>query len=169
MGRALLDRDPNLAWSLSCTTRPPRPGEVDGVDYRFVTRPEFERMRAEGGFLEQFEVYGQLKGTPRQPVEDRVAAGGDILLEVDVQGALAVRGQMPEALLVFLAAPSPEVQRARLVGRGSDDAEQVARRLATAAEEEALSDRFDAVVVNDDLERAVDEVAAILNGRRHAG
>jgi guanylate kinase len=88
-------------------------------------------------------------------------------MEVDVQGALAVREQMPEALLVFLAAPSPEVQRERLVQRASDDDEQVARRLATAAAEEALADRFDARVVNDDLETAVDEVAAILAGRRH--
>jgi guanylate kinase len=169
VGRALLARDPNLAWSVSCTTRPPRPGEVDGVDYRFVSREEFERMRAEGGFLEWFEVYGELKGTPRAPIEARLAAGGDLLVEVDVQGALALQEQMPEAVLVFLAAPSPEVQRERLVGRDSDDAEQVARRLAQAPAEQALAERFDAVVVNDDLEEAVDRVAAILAGRRHAG
>lgn len=169
MGRRLLEREPDLAWSVSCTTRPPRPGEVDGVDYHFVTREQFEQMRAEGGFLEHFEVYGQLKGTPREPVETRLAAGKDVLMEVDVQGALAVREQMPDALLVFIKAPSPEVQRERLLGRGTDDPEQVARRLATAAEEEAQAVRFDAVVVNDDLERAVDEVAAILERRRHAG
>lgn len=169
VGRRLLEREADLAWSVSCTTRPPRPGEVDGVDYHFVTREEFERMRAEGGFLEHFEVYGQLKGTPRAPVEARLASGRDVLMEVDVQGALAVREQMPDALLVFIRAPSPEVQRQRLLGRGTDDPEQIARRLATAAQEEAQAARFDAVVVNDDLERAVDEVAAILESRRHAG
>ncbi len=169
VGRALLAADPNLEWSVSCTTRAPRPGEVDGVDYHFVSREDFERLRDEGGFLEHFEVYGQLKGTPRAPVEARLARGGDILMEVDVQGALAVRDQVPDALLVFLAAPSAAVQRERLVGRGSDDAEQVARRLATASEELDQADRFDEIVVNDDLEQAVADVAAILKGRRQAG
>jgi guanylate kinase len=168
IGRALLERDPRLAWSVSYTTRDPRPGEVDGVDYRFVSREEFERLRDAGGFLEHFEVYGQLKGTPRAPVDARLAAGGDILMEVDVQGAMAVKEQLPEAVLVFLAAPSQAVQRDRLVGRASDDPEQVARRLANAAAEEGHAERFDAVVVNDRLEEAVEEVAAILESRRHA-
>jgi len=155
-------------WSVSATSRPPRPGEVDGVDYQFVTREEFERLRDAGGFLEWFEVYDQLKGTPRAPVEAALARGDDVLLEIDVQGALAVREQFPAALLVFLRAPDAAEQEARLRGRGTDDPEQLARRLATARHEEALADRFDAVVVNDDVERAAGEVAAILAARRTA-
>jgi guanylate kinase len=168
VGRALLDREPDLEWSVSANSRPPRPGEVDGVDYHFVSREDFERLRDDGGFLEWFEVYGQLKGTPRAPVEAALAAGRDVLLEIDVQGALAVREQFPDALLVFLRAPDAAAQEARLRGRDTDDPEQLARRLATAREEEALAARFDAVVVNDDVGRAVGEVAAILAARRAA-
>lgn len=157
---------PSLEWSVSATSRPARDGEVEGVDYHFVTREEFERVRDAGGFLEWFDVYGQLKGTPRAPVEAALAAGRDVLLEIDVQGALAVKDRFPDALLVFLTAPSREEQEARLRGRGTDDPEQLARRLETARAEEALVDRFDAVVVNDDVERAVGEVAAILEARR---
>ena len=166
VGKALLDRDPALSWSVSATTRAPRDGEVDGIDYHFVTRDTFERLRDAGGFLEWFEVYGQLKGTPSAPVEAQLAAGHDVLLEIDVQGALAVRARYPEALLVFLRAPDPAVQEARLRARGSDDPEQIQTRLETAAREEAMSGQFDAVVVNADLGRAVDEVAAILELRR---
>jgi guanylate kinase len=155
-------------WSVSATSRPARPGEVDGVDYHFVSRADFERLRDAGGFLEWFEVYGQLKGTPREPVEAALAAGLDVLLEIDVQGALAVRERFPEALLVFLTAPDAAEQEARLRARGTDDPEQLARRLETARAEEALADRFDVVVVNDDVERAGGEVAAILAARRTA-
>ena len=98
LGARLREREPDLGWSVSWTTRPPRPGEVDGVDYRFVTRAEFEACRDAGGFLEWFEVYGDLKGTPAAFVRDRLADGGDILLEVDVNGALAVKDALPEAL-----------------------------------------------------------------------
>ena len=133
-----------------------------------MTREEFERLRDSDGFLEWFEVYGQLKGTPRAPVERALAEGRDVLLEIDVQGALAVRERFPEALLVFLRAPDAAEQEARLRGRDTDDPDQLARRLATAREEEALAPRFDAVVVNDDVDRAVGEVAAILGTRRAA-
>jgi guanylate kinase len=169
IGKQLRAHEPELRWSVSATTREPRPGEVDGVDYRFLTRPEFEALRDRGGFLEWFEVYGQLKGTPRGPVEDWLAAGADVLMEVDVQGAMAIRDQVPDALLVFLRAPSREVQLERLRARGADDEDQVQRRMAQAEAEEALADRFDAVVVNDDADAAVTEVAAILAGRRAAG
>jgi guanylate kinase len=155
-------------WSVSATSRPPRPGEVDGVDYRFVTREEFERERDAGGFLEWFEVYGQLKGTPRGPIEAALAEDRDVLLEIDVQGALAVREQFPDALLVFLRAPDAAEQEARLRGRDTDDEEQLARRLETARGEEAKAHHFDAVVVNDDVDRAAGEVAAILGARRVA-
>ncbi len=166
VGRALLAREPNLVWSVSATTRAPRAGEVDGREYHFMSREEFEAARDAGGFLEWFEVYGQLKGTPIAPVVDRLAAGDDVLLEIDVQGALAVKERLPEALLVFLRAPDRSEQETRLRGRDSDDPDQIERRLATAAEEEALADRFDAIVVNDTVERAVEQVAAILVSRR---
>lgn len=166
IGRALLAREPRLWFSVSATTRAPRPGEVDGTDYLFMTSDEFERLRRAGGFVESFEVYGQSKGTPRAPLDEHLARGSDVLLEVDVQGAMAVREQIPEALLVFVAPPSLDVLRQRLVDRGTDDAEQVARRLAEAEREIDRAAAFDAVVVNDDLDRAVDEVAAILEARR---
>ncbi len=153
---------------MSATTRPPRQGERDGRDYRFMGRPEFERRRDSGGFLESFDVYGDLKGTPREPVEAHLAAGHDVLLEIDVHGAMAVQEAFPDAVLVFVRAPSRAVQRSRLEARGQDDPHAVERRLAAAAAEEALADRFDAVVVNDDVDRAVEDVAAILAERREA-
>jgi guanylate kinase len=166
----LRDRDPALRWSVSWATRPRRPGEVDGVDYHFVTRAEFERLRDAGGFLEWFDVYGDLKGTPKRFVLDELAAGHDVMLEVDVQGARAVRAAVPEALLVFIQAPSRAEQRRRLEERGTESPEAVERRLAEAEiEEERAQREFDAVVVNHDVEQAVREVAAILALRRAAG
>ncbi len=129
---------------------------------------EFEAIRDAGGFLEHFEVYGQLKGTPREPVEAALAAGRDLLLEIDVQGALAVQRAYPQALLVFLAAPDPQTQEVRLRARGTDDEAQLQTRLTTARAEAELADRFDAVVVNDDVDRAAAEVAAILGAHRAA-
>jgi guanylate kinase len=167
--RKLLERDPSIWLSVSVTTRAPRPGEVDGVDYRFVDRDEFLAIRDAGGFLEWFDVFGELKGTPRAPVEEHLAAGQDVLLEIDVQGALAVREAFPDAaLLVFVRPPSREEQRRRLVERGVDDPAEIERRLAGAAAEEAYAGEFDAVVVNDDVDTAVDEVAGILMSRRSA-
>jgi guanylate kinase len=170
--RRLLEAHPALTYSVSMTTRAPRPGEVDGRDYFFVSREQFEGLRDAGGFLEWFEVYGDLKGTPRAPVEDALDAGRDVLLEVDVQGAMAVKDRFPEALLVFVKPPSREVQRERFLARHRDDPNfdqaDLERRLAQADAEEGLARRFDAVVVNDDLDRAVGEVAAILADRRRA-
>ena len=162
----LLGRDLGLWKSISYTSRAPRPDEVDGVDYHFVTRAEFEALRDAGGFLEWFEVFGDLKGTPRAPVEERLAAGDDVLLEIDVQGALKVREAFPHALLVFVKPPSPEELRRRLTERGTESAEALDARLAAAAVEEAQAGKFDAVVVNHDLEQAVDQVAGILTGSR---
>jgi guanylate kinase len=162
----LLGRDLGLWKSISYTSRAPRPDEVDGVDYHFVTRAEFEALRDAGGFLEWFEVFGDLKGTPRAPVEERLAAGDDVLLEIDVQGALKVREVFPHALLVFVKPPSPEELRRRLTERGTESAEALDARLAAAAVEEAQAGKFDAVVVNHDLEQAVDQVAGILVSSR---
>jgi guanylate kinase len=173
--RRLLARNPTLWFSVSATDRPPRPGERNGEDYVFVTTDQFERIRDEDGFLEWFDVYGDLKGTPRAPIEDHLAAGDDVLVEVDVQGALAIREALPDALLVFVKPPSRDVQRARLLARAEEDARRsgervdpsaLERRLTEAAAEEALADRFDAVIVNDDLDRAVAEVEALLRDRR---
>jgi len=150
---------------VSYTNRAPRPDEVDGRDYHFISTEEFERIRDEGGFLEWFEVYGDLKGTPRVPIEEHLAAGDDVLVEIDVQGALAIRDRLPDAYVVFVKAPSRDTQRARLRERdagGTSDA-----RLSKAEAEEQLADRFDAVVVNDDVDRAVGEVVGLLEARRH--
>jgi len=145
-----------------------RPGEQDGVDYRFLSREEFEALRDAGGFLEWFEVYGDLKGTPRGPVDEHLAAGDDVLLEIDVQGALEVRRQYPDAVLVFLQAPSREEQRRRIAARGDADPADVERRLDAAEREEALAAEFDHVVVNDDVDAAATRVAGILAVRRSA-
>jgi guanylate kinase len=173
--RRLLDRVPGLWFSVSATDRPPRPEEVDGRDYRFVSREDFYRLRDDGGLLEWFEVFGDLKGTPRRPVEEHLAAGDDVVIEVDVQGALAIRDALPQAYLVFLRPPSREVQRVRLGERAEAesrlsgvpvDDDEIERRLAGAADEEAAAVSFDAVVVNDDLDRTVEELAALLEARR---
>jgi guanylate kinase len=142
---------------------------VDGVDYHFVTREQFEALRAADGFLEWFEVYGDLKGTPRQFVVDELGAGHDVMVEVDVQGALSIRDQIPDALLVFVRAPTRAEQRRRLEARGSETPESLARRLAQAEAEEAQAvAEFDAIVVNHEVKAAADEVAAILAARRAA-
>ena len=167
IGQRLREQDPRLRWSVSWTTRPPRPGEIEGVDYHFVTREEFERLRDAGGFLEWFEVYGDLKGTPRRFVVDSLAEGHDVMLELDVQGSLAVRRELPEALLVFVRAPSPEEQRRRIEARGADDPAAIERRLARAEAEEAIArEQFDAIIVNDDVGRATAALAAIVEARR---
>lgn len=166
MARELLSLDPHLWLSVSATTRQPREGEVDGRDYLFVDRERFEHLDASEGFLERFEVFGELYGTPRGPVVERLDEGSDVLLEIDVQGAFRVRAACPSALLVFLAVPSREEQRQRLLDRGGLSWAQVEGRLAGAEGEEAMAGLFDRIVVNDELKRAVSEVAGILTERR---
>jgi guanylate kinase len=161
--RLLRARVPTIWVSVSYTTRAPRPGEVDGLDYHFVSRDAFEALRDAGGFLEWFEVFGELKGTPRGPVEEQLAAAVDVLLEIDVQGALKVKREFPEAVLVFVKPPSPAELRRRLTGRGTESPADLDARLEAAAQEEARAGEFDVVVVNDDLERVVGEVAGILS------
>ena len=151
---------------MSATTRARRPGERDGVEYRFLDRDAFLALRDAGGLLEWFEVYGDLYGTPRAPLEERLGQGGDAVLEIDGQGALAVREEFPDALLVFVRPPSRDEQRRRLLARGVDEPGEIERRLAAAEAEEARMDQFDAVVVNDDVGTAVAEVAGILESRR---
>lgn len=173
--RRLLEREPGLWYSVSATDRPPRPEEVEGRDYRFLTHDEFCRLRDDGGLLEWFEVYGDLKGTPRAPVENHLAGGDDVVIEVDVQGARAIRDAQADAFLVFLRPPSREVQTARLRERAEAEAElsgapvderELSRRLASAEAEEAAAADFDAIVVNDDLDRTVDELVSLLEALR---
>lgn len=162
MVAALRRRYPQVWLSVSATTRAPRPGEVDGVDYRFLTPEEFERLVADGGMLEHAEFSGNSYGTPRGPLVDRLAADVPVLLEIELAGARQVRAAMPEALLVFLAPPDGDELRRRLVGRGTEDPVAVARRLARAADELAAAEEFDAVVVNDDVEQAVNRLVALM-------
>lgn len=156
-------RYPEVWLSVSATTRPPRPGEIDGVHYHFVTNEAFDRMVASGELLEWAVVHGRNRyGTPRAPVEDRLATGTPALLEIDLQGARQVRQTMPEARFVFLAPPSWEELERRLVGRGTEDAEERARRLSTARVELAAEPEFDVVIVNDEVRRATDELIRVM-------
>ena len=164
--RGVREALPDSALSVSVTTRAPRPNEVEGVDYRFVDRPAFEAMVDRGELLEWAEYAGNLYGTPREPVRELVAAGQVVVLDIEVQGALQVKHHLPEALLVFLVPPSFEELENRLRGRGTEDDEAIARRLRTARQEIDQQDAFDVVVVNDDLERCIDEVVALVEDAR---
>lgn len=165
--RCLRERIPDLHFSVSVTTRSPRPGEVDGVDYTFVSADRFRELIAEGALLEWSEIHGglQLSGTPAQPVREAIAAGRPVLIEVDLAGARAVKKAMPEALTVFLAPPSWEELESRLTGRGTESPEAIERRLATARAELAAQDDFDTVVVNSQLESACAELVSLLVNR----
>ncbi|MCL1870447.1 MAG: guanylate kinase [Promicromonosporaceae bacterium] len=157
------DRYPQVWLSVSATTRAPRPGEVHGVHYLFVSPEEFDRMVAGGQMLEWAVVHGRNRyGTPRGPVDEHLAAGVPTLLEIDLQGARQVRESMPEAQFVFLAPPSFEELERRLVGRGTEDAEERERRLATARVELAAEAEFDVTIVNDDVRRATDELVGFM-------
>lgn len=160
--RWLRRHHPDVWLSVSVTTRAPRPGETDGVEYRFVDPPGFEALRAGGQLLEWAEYAGHRYGTPRVPVEERLAAGRPALLEIDLQGARQVRASMPDALLVFLAPPSQEELVRRLTGRGTEDADAHRRRLAAAAAELAAAAEFDAVVVNSDVPTAAGRLLALM-------
>jgi guanylate kinase len=160
--RRLVETYSDVWVSVSVTTRPPRPGEVEGVDYHFVGDGEFLRMIEDGEFLEWATVHGaHLYGTPRRPVEDHLRAGIPTILEIDLAGARQVRAAMPEAFCIFVLPPSWEELVRRLDERDTEDEEERERRLATARVEMEASDEFDAIVVNDDLEEAVARVHAL--------
>ena len=167
--RTLVERMPGLELSVSATTRAPRPGERDGVDYHFLSDAEFDERIARGDFLEHATYSGRRYGTLRSELEDRRATARAVVLEVEVQGARQVRQAMPQALQVFIAPPSVEALRARLVGRGTDDPSEVEARLALAREELAAQQEFSHVVVNDRLEEAVERLAAIVQEALEAG
>jgi guanylate kinase len=155
-----------LALSVSTTTRPPRVGEVEGRDYRFVDRDRFETMIGDDALLEWAEVFDNLYGTPRAFVDEHLEAGDDVLLEIDVQGAAQVRDRAPGAVLVLLRPPSLDELGRRLRSRGTESEERLARRLGEAERELAQASWFDHEVVNDELERASSQVAAIIEATR---
>jgi len=157
--RELLERVPELDLSVSATTRKPREGEEHGSDYHFLSPEEFDARAREGDFLEHATYSGNRYGTLRSEVERRLAEGRSVVLEIEVQGARQVRAAMPEAVLVFIAPPRPEALRERLEGRGLDSAEAIAERLRTAEDELAAQQEFQHVVVNDELDRAAEELA----------
>ncbi|ORV65063.1 guanylate kinase [Mycobacterium europaeum] len=162
--RCLRERIPDLHFSVSATTRSPRPGEVDGVDYHFVTPARFQQLIDDGALLEWADIHGGLhrSGTLAEPVRNATAAGIPVLIEVDLAGARAVKRAMPEAITVFLAPPSWQDLEARLVGRGTETPEAMRRRLETARIEMAARDDFDEVVVNSQLESACAELVSLL-------
>ncbi|MGI8729779.1 MAG: guanylate kinase [Solirubrobacteraceae bacterium] len=160
--RSLRERMPELQLSISATTRIPRAGETQGVDYHFMSDEEFVRHVGDGDFVEHAEYAGARYGTLRAELDTRRASGKPVLLEIEVQGARQVREKMPEAVQVFIAPPSLDALRARLVGRGADEPEQVEARLLTAERELEAQDEFARVVINDRLEDAVDELVSVV-------
>jgi guanylate kinase len=153
--RALRERVPELDLAVSATTRDPRPGEQDGVDYHFLSDDEFERRVQAGEFVEHARYSGRRYGTLRSELDQRAGGGRPVVLEIELQGARQVRREMPEAVQVFIAPPSEEALRMRLIGRGTDSPDQVQARLQTASEELKAQTEFPHVVVNDRLEAAV--------------
>ncbi len=164
--RTLLAADPAVQLSISYTTRPMRPGEVDGRDYHFVSKETFEAMRARGDFLESAEVHGNLYGTSRGWIEQRMAAGDDILLEIDWQGALQVRRLMSDAIGIFVLPPSIEALAQRLTGRATDSEAVIARRVSAARAEIGHVGEFDYVIINNDFEEATRDLTAIVRAVR---
>jgi guanylate kinase len=162
--RSLRESLPDLELAVSATTRGPRPGEENGVDYHFLTDDEFERKVAEDDFVEHARYSGRRYGTLREELERRTAEGRPVVLEIEVQGARQVRESMPEAVQIFIAPPSEEALRARLVGRGDTAPEDMEARLATARKELEARSEFAHVVVNDRLEDAVEELVALVRG-----
>lgn len=169
IARKLLERRPDVGYSVSCTTRAPRAGEVDGRDYRFLTPDAFTRARDEGAFAEWAEVHGNYYGTLRSEVQRVLSSGQHVLMDIDVQGARQFHAAFPDTVLVFVLPPSGEVLKARLSGRQSESRERLLVRLQNARAELGEVGRYHYVVVNDDLERAIDQVCAIIDaeGLRH--
>ena len=162
----LREQDDRLFYSISATTRAPRPGETDGVQYYFLTKADFEEKIAQNAFLEHARYVDNYYGTLEAPVNAKLDEGYDVILEIEVQGAMQVHEKRPDAVMVFIAPPSFEELAARLRGRGTEDEEKVRKRLETAKEELKSQDKFDYVVVNDEIDRAVREIQGIFAARR---
>ena len=165
--KALMDRNPKIKMSVSATTREPRPGEIEGVHYFFKTEEAFKAMVDRGEFLEYIHVFGsKYYGTPRSFVEQQLADGYDVILEIDVQGAMKVKQAFPDAVLMFITAPSMSEIKSRLIGRGTETMEQVEKRFATAFEEIKMIPQYDYVIINDVVDVAVHHMEAILEAER---
>ena len=164
--RELLRKRPEVSVSISATTRPLRPGERNGVDYLFVSVPEFLGMRDRGEFLESAEVYGNFYGTPRAQVDAALQSGRDVVLELDIQGAASVKRAKPDAVLVFIEPPSFDDLKERIRGRGTEDPETLFRRLEAAYEEVRSKGTYDHIVINDTVERAAEELARIIDSSK---
>lgn len=160
--KELLKTYDNYALSISMTTRNPRPGETDGVEYFFSTRENFEKKIAEDGLIEYAEYCGNYYGTPRQYVEQQLAAGRDVILEIEIQGALKVKEKFPEALLLFVTPPSAAELKRRLVGRGTETMEVIEARMSRAVEESEGIEAYDYIVVNDNLRECAEEIHRIV-------
>lgn len=160
--KELLKRYDNYALSISATTRAPREGETDGKEYFFVTKEQFEKMRDERKLVEYAQYVNNYYGTPKEYVEQKMAEGKDVILEIEIQGALKVKKRFPDALLLFVTPPSAEELRRRLVGRGTETLEVINARLARAAEEASGMEAYDYLLINDDLDRCVDEMHQLI-------
>jgi guanylate kinase len=166
--RALMEQEPALRFSISCTTRPPRPNEVNGRDYFFVDADKFRRMAADGEFLEHAQVFDYHYGTPRDQVQQTLASGQDLILEIDWQGARQIRAAMPQAIGIFILPPSRTALEERLRARRTDSPDVIARRLRDAVADMSHWNEFDYVIVNDSFDQALTELRSIVAGRGDA-
>ena len=160
--KQVLRRKDNVTLSVSCTTRAPRPGEQEGVDYYYVSKEKFAQMIEEDGFLEYESFFDNSYGTPEEPVRKQLAQGINVILEIDVKGGMNIKKKVPEAELIFIAPPSMEILRSRLVGRKTETPDQIEKRTKRAFEEMQYQEQYDYVVVNDDLQQAVQQVIDII-------
>lgn len=160
---ALLEKHKEIAYSISATTRQPRTGEVDGVNYYFLAKNVFEKMIEDGELLEWAEVYGNYYGTPLKKIQERLADGQDILLEIDTQGAMSVKEKFPDEIYIYIMPPSLKELERRLKTRGTDSAESIECRLKSAAGEMEIAERYNYIVVNEQVEQAVEQIAAIVD------
>lgn len=161
LSEMLLKEFPNLGYSVSCTTRTARPGEIDGVHYHFLCREEFEEKKDNGAFAEWAEVHGNFYGTPLKPLRQMLLSGRDVLFDIDVQGAMQLKENLPDAVLAFIVPPSLKELENRLLTRGHDNRQTITRRLLNARNEIKQANKYDALIVNDDLSRAYDSLRAL--------
>ena len=160
--KKVLEQKGDVALSVSCTTREPRPGEKDGVDYYYISQQKFDQMIAEDGFLEHESFFDHSYGTPKAAVLQKIEQGISVILEIDVKGGMNIKAKMPQAELIFIAPPSMEVLYQRLTGRGTESPEQIKKRTQRAVDEMAYQKQYDHIVINDDLQQAVRQVIAII-------
>jgi guanylate kinase len=164
--RALLTQRPSLRLSVSCTTRPPRPGEADGLHYHFIDRPTFEHMRDQDAFVEWAEVHGNLYGTTRATIEDAIRQGHDVLFDIDIQGTASLKAVLPSTWAILISPPSLDALRDRLTARATDTPDVIARRLSRAASELSQTDLFDFLLINHDLPTCTQQLITLYDATR---